>query len=78
VWLCPLGCDIHSAIQYCQLEVLKILLISGFVNIDVTDQAGETPLMRVVVRNSPDIVRVLLAKGADISIKRRREEQLSV
>lgn len=51
------------------LEIVKLLLDSGRVNINSRDGAGRTALMAAISVGNIDIVKLLINKGAEISIK---------
>lgn len=53
------------AATYDQVDVLKVLLDSGRVNVDKQDEYGQTSLRMAVECNCPSSARLLLAAGAD-------------
>ncbi|XP_052806374.1 ankyrin repeat domain-containing protein 7-like [Mya arenaria] len=73
------GCDIdqvdalgnsplHEAVDKWQLEIAKIFLRDGKVDVNVTGCHGETPFMRAVTNGDADAVRLLHRHGADINM----------
>ena len=59
------GFVLHCAASSGNLEVLRILAAVPDKDIDIRDDFGETPLMHAAGNSSVEVVRFLLAKGAN-------------
>ena len=57
-----------GAVASYHIHVAELLLKCG-ISVDAKDQAGQTPLMWACMDNEPDMVHLLLAHGAKVSIR---------
>ena len=62
------GRSVHTATYASSVECVELLLRYG-AQVDVADDDGNTPLMLAAERGYPDIVRTLLAAGADPELR---------
>ena len=53
-------------------DVVKALLSAGDVNVNVTDEGGNTPLIEAARFGHDDIARALIARGASLEKKNLR------
>jgi ankyrin repeat protein len=65
----PTVLPLHIAAQNGKLEIIKIFIEEGRVDIDHRAEDGRTTLMVAAYEGNADIVRYLLDQGADISIR---------
>lgn len=59
---------IHCAADYGQCEVIELLLAKG-ANVNALDKHGITPLLNAIFEGHTKAVKVLIAKGADKTVK---------
>ena len=62
---------LHNAIRYGQMEVFTALIDHG-ADIDFIDAVGWTPLMEAIIDSKPEFGKILVEKGADLSIVNER------
>ena len=60
--------DLHKAVYYGSMERAMALLSQGLIDIDELDRAGQTPLMCAAMNGHVAIARMLVSRGADVSI----------
>lgn len=60
---------IHWAADYGQVSVIEFLCKQPGVNVNAKDRFGITPLLAAVYENHEEAVKVLLANGADKSVR---------
>lgn len=56
--------ELHDAVEYEDIEAVKILVEKGYCSINHSNDRGETPLM---LSKTPEMVKLLLSYGADIT-----------
>ena len=64
---------IHIAAACGFREGVQYLLRNMSASIDARDTEGRTPLMLAIANNQPDVVRVLVTRGADVVTARTAE-----
>ena len=60
---------LHYAAKAGHVEVLRILLDSEKINVDVTDDGGWTPLIWAVEHDQIEAVKLLLKRNADPNLR---------
>ena len=50
------------------------LLASGFADLNIQNKLGDTAVFSASIKNHPDVVSKLVAKGADINIKNGNDD----
>ena len=63
---------LHKAVRRGHTEVVKALLMSEEVGINVADGYGMTPLHWVAINGRSDLAKLLLSFGADVTARERR------
>ncbi|KAI1272453.1 ankyrin repeat-containing domain protein [Xylaria sp. FL0933] len=71
----PSAAPVHAAAFQGRLACVKIFIEEAKVDVDVRDEVGRTPL--IAAFNHPDIVRYLLAQGADPAARTTAEGHLA-
>jgi len=60
---------LHEAVRRHNLPILELLLGAPKVNVNLPSDGGKTPLHFAILEKKPDVVEVLLRKGADPKLK---------
>nr|XP_043909106.1 histone-lysine N-methyltransferase EHMT2 isoform X1 [Solea senegalensis] len=60
---------LHHAAKLGNLEILKMLLETGQVDVNAQDNGGWTPIIWAAEHKHVDVIKALLNRGADVTIK---------
>lgn len=74
----PTVVPLHIAAQCGKLEIVKILVEEGKVEVDVRDNGGRTALTVAACEGDTEIMQYLLDQGADISVRGDPDDESAI
>lgn len=57
---------LHEAVERCHNDVVKVLLKQGHIDVDAKNKHGQTPLMKAVIFDDVEMVKLLHKAGANL------------